>query len=103
MSIRVLIIASLLALAACSGPEIDPKEPQTAAARARLEAEEKGELPPKGKTWGGWRYQGDRNECFFAVGRKCFKTEPAACAAAKCGKGGKCVSTGAGPATISCK
>jgi hypothetical protein len=43
MSARVLIIATLLALSACGGPEIDPKAPQTAAARARLEAEEKGD------------------------------------------------------------
>lgn len=103
MNVRVLIVATLLAQVACGGPEIDPQEPQTATERARREAEENGELPPKGKSWGGWRYQGDRKECFFTVGRKCFKTELAACNAAKCGKGGKCVSAGAGPATISCK
>ncbi|MBP9089254.1 MAG: hypothetical protein KBG15_24240 [Kofleriaceae bacterium] len=103
MSARVWIVATLLALSACGGPEIDPKAPQTAAERARLEAAEKGELPPKGKTWGGWRYQGDRNECFFTVGRKCFKTEKSACTAAKCGKATKCISIGAAPASISCK
>jgi hypothetical protein len=103
MSARVMILATLLALTACGGPEIDPKAPQTATERARLEAEENGELPPKGKNWGGWRYQGDRKDCFFTVGRKCFKTETAACAAAKCGKATKCMSNGAGPATISCK
>jgi len=111
MSAHRLIVANLLSfglalglsMTACGGPEIDPKEPQTAAARARKEAEENGELPPKGKSWGGWRYQGDRKDCFYVLGRKCFKTEAAACEAAKCSKGSKCISSGAGPATVECK
>jgi hypothetical protein len=89
-----------LMFAACGGPQTDPNEPQTAAARAHQEAEAKGEIP-KGKKWGGWRYQGDRDECFYIVGRKCFKTEKAACKAADCG-GAKCNSVGASPATVSC-
>lgn len=79
-------------------------EPQTA--REKMIAEEKAKPADKdddgsGKKWTGWRYQGERKDCFFLVGRKCFKTEKAACAAAKCG-GAKCETEGAGPATLKC-
>ena len=82
------------------GPPPRADEPQTAKEKQRQEAEAKGEVQPGGK-WGGWRYTGDRNDCFFVVGRRCFKTEAAACAAAKCGKR-KCEVTGGGPATVAC-
>jgi hypothetical protein len=83
-------------------------EPQTA--REEMLAEEKANKdkedadaqPPGSKKWSGWRYQGDRKECFFVVGRKCFKTEKAACSAAKCKGPSKCENDGGGPATISC-
>lgn len=88
----------------CSGCGSSPPpkagEPQTAKEKQRQEAEAKGEVEPGGK-WGGWRYTGDREDCFFVVGRRCFKTEAAACAAAKCGKR-KCEVTGGGPATVAC-
>lgn len=83
-------------------------EPQTA--REKMLAEEKASKdkeeadpqPPGSKKWSGWRYQGDRKDCFFVVGRKCFKTEKAACSAAKCKAPSKCESDDGGPATISC-
>ena len=79
-------------------------EPQTA--REKMLAEQKAN-PEKdeqagSKQWGGWRYQGERKDCFFVVGRKCFKTENAACQAARCKAPTKCRTEGAGPATMTC-
>jgi hypothetical protein len=80
-----------------------PKAPRTAAERARAEHEaEEGKVPDKGKKWGGWRYQGSRDDCFFLVKRKCFTKRADACAAAKCGKK-DCVIEGGGPATVRCE
>jgi hypothetical protein len=101
--LKHLCLAAVVAtLVSCSGPTIDPNEPQTAAAKARQEAERNGETT-KGKNWGGWRYQGDRESCFYVVERRCFKTEAAACRAAKCQTPTKCNVDGAGPATVACK
>jgi hypothetical protein len=55
----------------------------------------------QGKQWGGWRYSGSRDACFFVVGRRCFSSEAKACAAATCGTK-SCVADGGGPATIRC-
>lgn len=66
------------------------------------EARASGEVDKPTSKWAGWRYQGSRQECFFVLGRRCFKTEKAACSAAKCKAPTKCTSEGAGPATISC-
>lgn len=77
-------------------------EPTTAKEKQRRDAEASGDPDAKAGKWGGWRYTGDRNECFFVVGRKCFKTEAAACTAARCASGKKCVTTGGGPASVGC-
>ena len=86
--------------------DADDGGPKThdAAARARAEAAEHPEDPVAGtgKHWGGWRYQGSRDDCFFVVGRRCFSDEKQACAAAKC-KSSECDVEGGGPATISCR
>jgi hypothetical protein len=87
-------------------------EPQTA--REKMLADEKAKQkhgdasddevkPPGSKKWSGWRYQGDREDCFFLVGKKCFKSEKAACNAAKCKGEESCETEGAGPATVVCK
>lgn len=80
-------------------------EPQTA--REKMLAEQKANPEPEeaatgGKKWNGWRYQGDRKDCFFLVGRKCYKTEKSACNAAHCKAPAKCTTEGAGPATMKC-
>jgi hypothetical protein len=99
---RSLSLAVLASLAlGCGGGPPKSDEPTTAKEKQRREAEAKGEADGSGGKWGGWRYTGDRNDCFFVVGRRCFKTEAAACAAAKCGKN-KCETTGGGPATVAC-
>jgi hypothetical protein len=94
----------VLLVAACSGSSSKAGSGHTAAERARSEQAASGEKDmdvPKGGSWGGWRYQGSTDSCFFVVGRKCFEEETAACRAAKCGKK-KCKVEGGGPATISC-
>lgn len=93
----------LLVLLACGGPEkVEKGEPKTAKEKQLREAKANGE-DGGGKKWGGWRYQGERADCFFVVGRKCFKNEKAACAAAKCVGAKRCTTVGGGPAALSCK
>jgi hypothetical protein len=102
MSLRPIRLALVVSLLACSGgspPRSD--EPTTAREKQRRDAEAKGEIDTGGGKWAGWRYTGERNDCFFVVGRRCFKTEAAACTAAHCGKR-KCEVTGGGPAAVSC-
>ena len=80
---------------------------ETAAERARREhaESEEGRMSDQGKKWGGWRYKGARDDCFYRVGRRCFVELEAACSAAKCkGKGVKaCKVEGGGPAFVSCR
>jgi hypothetical protein len=107
MSWRLTLLAGFVFLGCASDMKVKKGEPQTA--REKMLAEEKANKdtsddakPPGSKKWSGWRYQGDRKECFFTVGRKCFKTENAACQAAKCKAPTKCEAEGGGPATMRC-
>ena|SRR5438045_2327394 len=115
MSLRSarLVLALMLALAAgCGGgggagsgrsSSSASKEPQTAKEKQLQEAKASGEVDASGESsWGKWRYTGDRNNCYFVAGKKCFKTEVAACQTIKCKTGEKCKSAGAGPATVAC-
>jgi hypothetical protein len=92
----------VLALVVACGGSQNEKEPQTAKAKQLQEAKAKGEVDPPGKKWGGWRYQGDRDDCFYVVGRKCFRSKKVACGAAKCPMA-QCQTVGGGPATVECK
>jgi len=98
MSLRTV---ALVLLVACGGSTVSTDEPQTAKEKQLREAKAAGDTNA-GK-WGGWRYQGDRNECFYVVGRRCFKSENAACQAARCKSPKKCDVVGGGPATVGCK
>jgi len=98
MSLRTV---ALVLLVACGGSTVSSDEPQTAKEKQLREAKAAGDTSA-GK-WGGWRYQGDRNECFYVVGRRCFKNENAACQAAHCKSPKKCDIVGGGPATVGCK
>ncbi len=102
-------VVAVVALVACATEsKVKKGEPQTA--REKMRAEENANKnpsdgdskPPGSKKWSGWRYQGDRKDCFFLVGRKCFKTENAACQAAKCKSPATCEPEGGGPATMRC-
>ena len=98
---------TLVVAFACGGSSSKKttNEPQTAKEKQLQEAQASGELSGgDAKKWGTWRYSGDRDECFYVIGRKCFKTEKAACKAANCEtKKKKCDVVGGGPATVSCK
>ena len=101
MSLRAVVLVVLLGCASGS-MTTDPNEPQTAKEKQLREAKAKGELDrPTAKT-NAWTYSGDRKDCFYVVGRRCFKTKKAACAKA-CGSARTCKITGAGPAAVSCK
>ncbi|MBV8756399.1 MAG: hypothetical protein JO257_03950 [Deltaproteobacteria bacterium] len=100
MSLRALALV-VLASCASSSMTTDPNEPQTAKEKQLREAKEKGELDaPRAKST-AWDYAGDRKDCFYVVGRRCFKTQKAACTKA-CGSEKACKTTGAGPAAVSC-
>jgi hypothetical protein len=109
MSLRTLLVSVSLSLVlalslGCGGstPPTSSDEPETARDKQRRDAEARGETDHPGSKLAGWRYTGDRNDCFFVVGHTCFKTEAGACTAARCGKR-KCVATGGGPAAVSCE
>jgi len=88
---------------AAAGGKASAREPQTAREKQLQEAKASGEVDEPGQSsWGKWRYTGDRNNCFYVAGTRCFKTEAAACQAMRCKAGEKCKATGAGPATVSC-
>src|SRR4029079_6519039 len=105
MSLRAVSLLVLLAMA-CGGERMKVKKGEPQTAREKMLAEQK-ENPDQadsgaGKKWGGWRYQGDRKDCFFTVGRKCYKSEKSACQAAHCKAPTKCTLEGAGPQTVKC-
>jgi hypothetical protein len=118
MSWRLLPLLAVLVVA-CAGGKMRVKKGEPQTAREKMIAEEKAKKkkdkkeggttaddeevkPPGSKKWAKWRYEGDRKDCFFLVGRKCFKTEKAACSAAKCKAPSTCETEGAGPAMMSC-
>jgi hypothetical protein len=101
--LRVMAVGALLYGVACGGTQKTESddEPTTAVEKQRRESKTKGESD--GGKWGGWRYQGDRDDCFYVIGRRCFKTEKSACNAAKCKTPASCKVSGGGPASISCE
>lgn len=100
-SVLPVLMAAMVALG-CGAPPEKSTEPTTAREKQRREAKANGEDTSGSKNWGGWRYKGERTTCFFSVAGRCFKTEAAACGAAKCGKK-KCTASGGGPAIVACK
>jgi hypothetical protein len=109
-SARLVLVLILGAAVGCGGGEgggkraaSSPNEPKNAREKQLLEAKASGEVDLTGQpSWGKWRYSGERDNCFYVVGRRCFKTEKAACQAARCKKDQTCNSDGAGPATVAC-
>ena len=107
MSLRLgslsLAIAISVAVPSCGGASIDANEPQTAREKQYAEAEKNGELDNrKPEKKGGWRFKGDRKDCRYLFNSKCFKDETLACKTAGCPVA-TCATSGAGPATVSCK
>jgi hypothetical protein len=104
MSLRsvVPLLVAVCALGCGGSGGTKSNEPTTAKEKQRREAKANGDETSGSKSWGGWRYKGERTACFYSVGGRCFKTEAAACSVARCGKK-KCMSTGGGPAIVSCR
>jgi hypothetical protein len=100
---RILAAVMLVCAACASSTTPGPDEPTTAAEKQRREARASGDVDPDTGKWGGWKYEGDREDCFFVVGRRCFRTQEAACNAAKCASAELCDVVGGGPAAVSCK
>jgi hypothetical protein len=98
-----LPLLALLVLASACGGARPGDEPTTAKEKQRREARANPDESAGSKKWGGWRYKGDRAACFYSLNGKCFKTENAACQAARCIKPKRCTVTGGGPALVSCK
>jgi len=108
MSLRSLWLVAFLGTTACGSDSKEAAEPTTAREKMRREeAQETGKGKGKDdaptKSWGKWRYKGDAESCFFRLGSKCFKTEAAACSAARCKRPEVCATEGAAPAEVSCK
>jgi hypothetical protein len=107
MSLRVVLLLVAFAMSCGGGKSMRVKKGEPQTAREKMLAEEKknpsDDHSGSGKKWAGWRYQGDRKDCFFLVGRRCYKSEKAACQAAKCKAPLRCESEGAGPATMKCE
>src|ERR1043165_203469 len=83
MSLRMISLALLAALAlGCGGDPPRSGDPTTAKEKQRREAAAAGETTAPSAKGVGWRYTGDRDECFFVVGRRCLKTQEAGGAAA---------------------
>lgn len=101
MSLRVVILLGLLLGCAGESMKTDPNEPQTAREKQLREARAKGELDAPSSKTNAWTYAGDRRDCHYVVGRRCFKTKKLACTRA-CGSEKTCKITGAGPAAVSC-
>jgi hypothetical protein len=101
---RVLIVvAAFGATFSCSRPQQTSTEPKTAKEKQLQAMKASGDpAEPNNANWKMWRYTGDRAECYYAIGRRCFKTAKAACDTTPC-RGSKCDVVGAGPAMVSCK
>lgn len=103
---RLLPILASLGLGCGGSQSAASDEPTTAKAKQLREAQASGEVDAGGartRHWGGWRFKGSRDDCFFIVGAKCFKTDGAACQAARCAAPKRCTVVGAAPAQVSCR
>jgi hypothetical protein len=101
LSLSMMLVLLLVLLGAgCGGEPPRTDGPTTAKEKQRLEATSTDDPKTKGGR-SAWRYSGDREDCFFVVGKRCFKTEAAACAAARCGQS-RCEIVGGGPASVVC-
>jgi hypothetical protein len=103
-----VVVVALVTLSCGGAPKkrhSGSRRDETAAEYQRRKAKEAGELDDPSETgkWGGWKYQGERDDCRFVLGRKCFTKRDEACKAAKCGgKTPKCQVDGGGPAIVTC-
>jgi hypothetical protein len=95
----IAVAISLLLTAPGCGGKADKgaEEPVT-----KVPGEKGDPVSDKGKSWGGWRWKGKRDDCFFVHRNRCFSRLNDACAHAKCPLA-KCKHDNGAPATITCK
>jgi len=95
---RLALLCLVLGAAACGSGQSGPSAPAHDG-----EVADEGRAPdPEGKSWGGWRWKGQRDDCFFVVKNHCYAKLDAACAAAGCDED-HCLLAGGGPAKVSCE
>ena len=116
MTARAIFLAFLLSasgahLAACAGgaanspaseaddDDSDREEEDDKPRRGRVKS--KDDVSEKGKSWGGWRWKGKRNDCFFKSDNQCFDSKKKACKAAGCSTS-VCKTDDGAPAQVSC-
>lgn len=103
------LAAGLLTLAACGGPPPAKRAKSSSSAKSKgktpitvVPPQEEDEVDREGKKWKGWRYTGQRDDCYYVVKRKCYTSRKKACKAAGCAKH-DCRIDGAGPSRVSCE
>lgn len=96
-----LLVLSPVACGGTQGGGDDSSREKKAKKKHREHPPDEDAVSEKGKSWGGWRWKGKRDDCFFVVDNKCFDTKKQACTAAKCGSKSCEVKTGA-PSKVSC-
>lgn len=96
-AITLAILLGLTISACGSSPDKGSETPVT-----KVPGEKGDPVSEKGKAWGGWRWKGKRDDCFFVHKNRCFSRLNAACAYAKCDLA-KCKHDDGAPATITCK
>ena len=92
-----LALALLTALGCGSKPAPEQSTTSVPAAPASGKA-----VSERGKSWEGWRWRGDRDNCYYTVENTCYGTQDDACKAAKCEEG-KCEVKSGAPAKVSCR
>lgn len=102
--VAILLFFLALIIAGCGGDEKAHTKSKAPATKKTDESDqdETGTVSSKGKKWGGWRWKGKRDDCFFVYKNNCYTTREDACAAAKCKKG-ECVFDKSAPAKASCQ
>lgn len=104
----VVVAAALCCAFACGGATSTTTSNQRGTTSSASKSDIKRGAPDpepvseEGKRWGGWRWRGKRDTCFFVYKNRCYTEKRKACAVAGCGKG-KCAYRGGGPAEIYCK
>ncbi len=93
----VLFSVSLALASSCGGGQ----ETSKAGPDKGDDDSEDAEVSEKGKKWGGWRWKGKRNDCFFVYKNECFSKLNKACRKAKCAKD-ECGHDESAPAKVSC-
>jgi hypothetical protein len=95
-----LLAVFLVSAIACGGSSSESDRSREVERAAKPEP---APLSETGKKWGGWRWKGKRQECFYVVDNECFATKKSACRAAGCGPERCREKDGTAPVKVRCK